>query len=210
MGRMFSMKYNAESFSAFLEKIDLTKAQRNRAVELYTNVCNAIGNKTGLEIAFYPQGSFATKTAVRPYKNGKDQAYDVDVICEVLNADKMTISPKKLKEIFRIALKNSIYANKMEEWDKCFTINFKEQDGVSFSIDIIPSVSEDDYTKDLLSNITEFSSLVDSSIAIPNSESNSWITNNPKGYVQWFETEIEKFKLRYFMERNDKKIYTSI
>lgn len=77
------MKINLEKLKKILDKVDLTQTQRNRATELYTNVCNAIEEKSGLDISFYPQGSFATKTAIRPYKNGRDQAYDVDVICEV-------------------------------------------------------------------------------------------------------------------------------
>lgn len=63
-----------------LEDIELTKTQRERAVTLYTHLCEGIQAR-GLNISFYPQGSFALKTAVRPFAKGKEQAYDVDVIC---------------------------------------------------------------------------------------------------------------------------------
>ncbi|MFC7054790.1 hypothetical protein ACFQOY_02290 [Enterococcus alcedinis] len=82
-----------EKLSKALEKIDLTNTQIERAKELYTNICNAIIKKSGLNISFYSQGSFATKTTVRPFENGKDKSYDVDVICEVQNLDK-TIPPR--------------------------------------------------------------------------------------------------------------------
>ena len=187
-----------------LSSIELTKTQRNRAIDLYTNVCKTIEEKSGLEISFYAQGSFATKTAIRPYKNGRDQAYDVDVICEV-NVPKESNRPEILKEYFRNALKESRYSDIFEEWDKCFTIEFKEQDGVDFSIDIIPSVPEDYKTVQLLTGITENPHLVRSSVAIPNTldENNRWITNNPRGYVTWLENEIQQFHSRYLLEKRD-------
>ncbi|WP_430607207.1 hypothetical protein IGJ55_000344 [Enterococcus sp. AZ170] len=205
------MEKSKEQLKKILEKVDLTKTQRDRAIDLYTNVCKSIEEKSGLEISFYAQGSFATKTAIRPYKNGRDRAYDVDVICEV-NVTKESISPKILKEYFRNALKDSRYSNTFEESDKCFTIEFKEQDGVDFSIDIIPSVPEDYRTVQLLTGITENPHLVKSSVAIPNTleENNYWITNNPKGYVTWFENEIQQFHSRYLLEKRDNSFSASI
>lgn len=204
------MKINLEKLKKILDKVDLTQTQRNRATELYTNVCNAIEEKSGLDISFYPQGSFATKTAIRPYKNGRDQAYDVDVICEVNSIKKELVTPDQLKGYFRDALRDSRYSNKMKEWDKCFTITFEEQDGVNFSIDIIPSVSEDASTKKSLFSVTDFPFLVDSSVAIPNTQNFSWLTNNPKGYVKWFEDEIETFHKSFLLEKRAGKILASV
>ena len=161
------MEKSTMQLRKILEKIDLTKTQRDRAIEIYTNVCRAIEDKIGFTISFYPQGSFATKTAIRPYKNGRDQAYDVDVICEV-NVPKESVTSDTLKGYFRDALENSRYSNNFVEWDKCFTIEFTEQEGVDFSIDIIPSVPEDTATLQQLNYITENPYLVKSSVAIPN------------------------------------------
>ena len=205
------MKSTKEQLQNILEKVDLTKTQRDRAIELYTNVCKSIEEKLRLEISFYAQGSFATKTAIRPYKNGRDRAYDVDVICEV-NVSKESISPKTLKSYFREALENSRYSDIFIEWDKCFTIEFKEQDGVDFSIDIVPSVPEDYRTLQQLTSITENSHLVNSSVAIPDTHntSDSWLTNNPKGYVTWLENEIQQFHNRYLLEKRDTGFSASI
>ena len=117
------MNNSVEKLKNILEKVDLTKTQVDRATELYTNLCKTIEEKMGLNINFYPQGSFATKTAVRPYRNGKDQAYDVDVICEV-DIPKDSILPNNLKDVFKNALNESRYSTSMTEWDKCFTIEF--------------------------------------------------------------------------------------
>lgn len=203
------MGKKSEQLKKILEKVDLTETQRERAVELYTHVCKTIEEKSGLEINFYPQGSFATKTATRPYVNGKDHAYDVDVICEV-NIEKNLINPENLKRFFRKTIENSRYSNDFEEWDKCFTIDFKERDGVDFSIDIIPSVHEDYKTLQLLISKTENPDLVENSIAIPNTDKGIWLTNNPKGYVKWFENEIEKFHKRFLLEKHDTRFLASI
>lgn len=203
------MNNSVEKLKNILEKVDLTKTQVDRATELYTNLCKTIEEKMGLNINFYPQGSFATKTAVRPYRNGKDQAYDVDVICEV-DIPKDSILPNNLKDVFKHALNESRYSTSMTEWDKCFTIEFKEKDGVEFSIDIIPSVPENMITKHELSSITEKSFLVETSIAIPNTKTNTWLTNNPKGYIKWFEEEIAKFHKNYIVDRNMDGIFASI
>ena len=201
------MEKSTMQLRKILEKIDLTKTQRDRAIELYTNVCRAIEDKIGFTISFYPQGSFATKTAIRPYKNGRDQAYDVDVICEV-NVPKESVTSDTLKGYFRDALENSRYSNNFVEWDKCFTIEFTEQEGVDFSIDIIPSVPEDTATLQQLNYITENPYLVKSSVAIPIRD--TWITNNPKGYVLWFENEIIKFHDRYLLKRSENTVSASI
>lgn len=204
------MKNNIEKLKKILDKVELTQTQRSRAIELYTNVCHAIEEKSDLDITFYPQGSFATRTVIRPYKNGRDQSYDVDVICEINNLSKELVTPNKLKGYFRDALSKSRYSNKMKEWDKCFTINFEELDGVGFSIDIIPSVSEDMATKQILLESTEYPNLVGSSVAIPNSKNNSWLTNNPKGYVKWFENEIDLFHQRFISEKGSSEMYDLI
>lgn len=205
------MEKTRKQLKSILEKVDLTKSQRNRAIELYTNVCKSIEEKSGLDISFYAQGSFATKTAIRPYKNGRDRAYDVDVICEV-NVSKKSISPKTLKNHFRDALENSRYSDIFVESDKCFTIEFKEQDGIDFSIDIIPCVPEDEATVEILTHATENPHLVSSSVAIPENleDSSSWLTNNPKGYVTWFENEIQEFHDRYLSEKRGAKFSASI
>lgn len=205
------MEKTEEQLKEILGKVDLTKTQRDRAIELYTNVCKSIEEKSGLEISFYAQGSFATKTAIRPYKNGKDRAYDVDVICEV-NDLKESISPQTLKKHFRDALNNSRYSNSFKESDKCFTVEFNEQDGIDFSIDIIPSVPEDYETVQQLAMVTENPDLVKSSVAIPTThdESYSWLTNNPRGYVTWFEKAIQEFHDRYLQEKRDTSYSASI
>ncbi|MCO6183796.1 nucleotidyltransferase [Leuconostoc fallax] len=201
-----------EQLKKIVEKVDLTATQRQRAIDLYTHLCEAIENKVSFDINFYAQGSFATKTAVRPYKNGNDHLYDVDVICEATSIDKNKISPESLKSAFRDALNQSRYSKRYKEWDKCFTVEFEAKDEVDFSIDIIPSVKEDDKTINELVSQTQNPDLVGYSIAIPSAVENSttWITNNPKGYVRWFERQTAFFEEAWHNETRNSQILNSI
>lgn len=193
--------YVSRNIRDILDGLVLTKTQRQRAVVLYTHVCEYL-NEQGMDINFYPQGSFAEKTTVRPYRNGENQAYDVDVICELVS-NVEDITPSELKSRFKDILMDSRYSEKITEYDTCFTIEFKKEAGVNFLIDIIPCIPEKDEKKAELYSVTERPELMASAIAIPRiSEGNrySWITNNPKGYIEWFENEIKNFYQNYLTE----------
>lgn len=197
------MGYNINLLQELLDKIELTKTQRKRAEILYTNICKAL-KETGLDIDFYPQGSFATKTVVRPFLKGKDKAYDVDVICEVKSLNKDDIRPDYLMSLFQEALNQKGYA--YTQYDKCFTVEYANQEGVDFSIDIIPSVPESPMIISRLFSLTPEPQYVPSSIAIPDLSgvTATWIANNPAGYRAWFENQVRGFEKRMREWRNNK------
>lgn len=189
---------------SLLGKIELTWSQRHRAEELYTNLCNAIEDE-GFNINFYPQGSFASKTAVRPYRDGKDQAYDVDVICEFQDYSKATIDAESLMNILTNVMEKVAHAKnkKYELFERCVTIHYEDDEtGASFSIDVIPAVKEDDGTIQNLRIETERPDLVDTSIAIAGLKSpKDWTTNNPRGFQTWFEDAVARFESDYIEYR---------
>ncbi|MGO4940633.1 SMODS domain-containing nucleotidyltransferase [Fundicoccus sp. Sow4_D5] len=197
---------NNDVINEVLANIELTTTQRKRAEELYTNLCMAISEKMNYEIDFYPQGSFATRTAVRPFKNGKDKAYDVDVICVVQDLDR-SISEKELMDLFEEAISSAGYKNYVR-WDKCFTAIYATVDNVEFSIDLIPAIPESHDVLKLLHRITEFPELVNTSISIPevSERKHRWISNNAKGYSEWFYRQTLVFEKRY---RDFSAIYSS-
>lgn len=202
------MEKNIVSLTDALEKIDLTTTQRTRAEELYMNICTAIEEITGLNIDFYSQGSFATRTVVRPFKDGKDQLYDVDVICEVKKLSEGT-SSEELMDTFEDALKSSRYSKKYRRWDKCFTVEYEEKNGDDFSIDIIPAKpASTEVLADIVS-ITDYTELVQTSVEIPDVSDTkaSWISNNPTGYIKWFNRQTFKFEQRF--QSIDEETYTA-
>ncbi|MFT9039269.1 nucleotidyltransferase [Schleiferilactobacillus harbinensis] len=190
------------SFSEILKTIELSTTQRERAKELYTNLCRAIQDK-GLDIDFYPQGSFATKTAVKPLNKGKGQFYDVDVICEFQDVRKGDTSAQQLMRTLESVVKEVADSKslKVDVCDRCITVKYADDPtGASFAIDLIPAVAE---TAEVISDLTDVtlrSDLVGTSIAIGGS--NDWITNNPHGYKEWFDEMVQGFERSYFQRRN--------
>ena len=184
-----------------LEDIELTKTQRERAVTLYTHLCEGIQAR-GLNISFYPQGSFALKTAVRPFAKGKEQAYDVDVICNFDDYSKDELDSGQLMLLLRQTAREVCKERSLEidYYERCVTVHYADDpSGVSFSIDLIPAVRESELKLAVLRAKTEESELVETSIAI-DSLSRGWITNNPQGYRKWFEEKADQFDSRFIQE----------
>ncbi|MEK1313747.1 nucleotidyltransferase [Limosilactobacillus fermentum] len=184
-----------------LEDIELTKTQRERAVTLYTHLCEGIQAR-GLNISFYPQGSFALKTAVRPFAKGKEQAYDVDVICNFDDYSKDELDSGQLMLLLRQTAREVCKERtlEMDYYERCVTVHYADDpSGVSFSIDLIPAVRESESKLAVLRAKTEESELVETSIAI-DSLSKGWITNNPQGYRKWFEEKADQFDSRFIQE----------
>lgn len=184
-----------------LKDIELTQTQRERAETLYSNLCQALQER-GLNIKFYPQGSFALRTAVRPYHDGKEQAYDVDVICEFEDYYKDSTECGTLMHLIKHAVKEICKERnlKMFSYERCVTVVYADDpSGVSFSIDLIPAVRESQSKLTVLRAETEEVDLVETSIAI-DSINKGWITNNPQGYRQWFDESARQVDERYVQE----------
>lgn len=104
---------------------------------------------------------------------------------------------------------NDTYGGKLVKWEECFTIEYADINGVSFSIDLVPAVSDSDSEKAALLTKGLTPQIVDTSIAIPrqNSEkSYRWISNNPKGFKKWFD-EINAPFLMYAPKYAERGIF---
>ena len=66
-----------------IESLDITPSMYKNADEQYHALAKYLSEHTNVTLDMYAQGSFAFGTVVRPYKNDKDGAYDLDFICEV-------------------------------------------------------------------------------------------------------------------------------
>lgn len=118
---------NKLNFTTLLSSIELTQTQRRRAEELYTNLCSAIQDQ-GYDVDFYAQGSFATRTAIKPIKKGEDQAYDVDIICEFKEYGKNNISADELMELVKDSVKQIANERSLDYkvFDRCVTVEYAD------------------------------------------------------------------------------------
>lgn len=183
-----------------IESIDISPSLYKNAVEKYQAITAYLVNH-GFDADMYPQGSFALGTVVRPSKNNQDANYDLDFICQVKSSrNEITASAlwEKLKEV----LENSPYADKLTEYDKCFTVEYADVNGVGFSIDIVPAADESTERKYKLQCDSEHPELIGTSIVIPDTgtQRSTWVTNNPKGYQKWFEKINEPYRLHSQLE----------
>lgn len=199
-----------------IEKLDIPPSLYKNAEEKYQAITKYL-IEHGFDADMYPQGSFALGTVVRPSKNNNDANYDLDFICQVKksrNETTATMLWRKLKEV----LENSPYADKLTEYDKCFTIEYADINGVGFSIDIVPAADESFERKVKLKGESEHPELIDTSIVIPdtNRDRSMWATNNPKGYSAWFErinepySTYSRFENRRALFESHPGVYASI
>lgn len=206
-------QYN-ELLENISNELDIPPSKYQQAVERYKSVGKWLQeglyeNCTG-ELDIYPQGSFRLGTVVRPIKKGREADYDIDLVC-CLPILKSSITPEKVKAQIGDRLKENTNYEKMldEEGRRCWTLNYAEQDGIGFHMDILPSVPEETQIIDItcISDPIEYAC---HAIAITNKNENSeysWQTSNPKGYANWFEqinrpvfSQVEKVQKRLLFE----------
>lgn len=179
-----------------IEKLDLSPTMFEDATSKYKNVCNYLGSK-GIEAEFYPEGSFSQGTVIRPFTEGKDLIYDLDVVCQVLNL-KCETTPKDLKHSIGNALKETaIYQDRLaEEYQTCWTIEYVGIGNFDFNLDIVPAVHQDnqEIVRLVLSGLD--TALAIQAISITNKQNSNhyeWVPSNPRGLDEWFNRINQPF-----------------
>lgn len=172
-----------------LSDLDLSPTMEKNARDKYVALSKYL-DEQGLDSDFYPQGSFLIGTIIRPYSDGKDHDYDLDILA-ILKRKKEDTDAKSVKnDVGNCIKKSGIYSNKLEKEDRnCWTLKYAEvTDGISFSLDIVPSVYEDiSIKKDIIESGVSHSN-AEKTVAITNKEGYiyDWITSNPLRFGDWF------------------------
>lgn len=205
-----SISERQKDFLSVVEKLDISPNLFKNAQSKYEALA-AFLNEHGIEATIYPQGSFALGTVTRPIKKTDSPSYDLDCICQV-SGTKTEYTPSGLRDLIEQTLiSNDTYDGKLVKWEECFTIKYAEVNGVSFSIDLVPAVSD---SNDVIDNLIKKGlsrQVVDTSIAIPRQNSEKiyrWISNNPKGFKKWFD-EINAPYLLYAQKYAERGIFES-
>ncbi|QPJ65379.1 MAG: nucleotidyltransferase [Candidatus Nitrohelix vancouverensis] len=187
-------------FKNIQRELDISPSKYQQAVDRYTAVGNWLEKGTYRNPQdvphIYPQGSFRLGTVIRPLKEGKESDYDIDLVCE-LQTNKRQTTPGEIKLSAGSRLKeHETYKDMLdEEGRRCWTLNYSEEDGVGFHLDVLPSVPEPDQQY-----------LSCNAIAITDKKdagSYEWSTSDPNGYADWFdEKNRPTFELIQFSEKN--------
>ena len=192
-----------------IEGLDISQSLYVKAIEHYKAVASFL-QEHGIESDIYPQGSYSLGTVVRPYKGDEQAAYDLDAICEI-KINKNDTTPETVKKMVGKALmSDGTYRGMLQqEWDKCWTLEYADVNGVGFSVDIVPAVAENESSlMTSLSNGVVDPMALQSQIAITHKNENdlyTWQASNPKAFQNWFKKINEPF-LMYQKQRLTKSL----
>ncbi len=194
-----------------IKGLDITPSMFKNAEEKYKSIAKYL-NDHGLNVDISLQGSFAIGTATKPYSDGKEKSYDIDVICQFENEN---LTSEEIRNSLVSTLNDSeVYNDKIKEWPKCFTLEYAKFGDYDFSIDLVPTISNEN--SDICgANISEKYLTNVLKIAIKENKY-EWYTINPKGYQTWFNDINSRFalynretRMRNLFEAN-KQIYASV
>ncbi|MGD9153689.1 MAG: nucleotidyltransferase [Gammaproteobacteria bacterium] len=174
-------------------ELDIPPSKHQQATDRYMSVGNWLSEKYHREVRIYPQGSFQIGTVVRPIKEGRESDYDIDLVCHI-ESKKSLCDPLDIKHSVGNCLKeNATYRNIIDkEGRRCWTLNYAEQDGIGFHLDVLPAVPESNefINQLILDGISP--QAAQKTIAITNrNEKNQygWTTTNPEAYADWFRSK---------------------
>ncbi len=210
---MINREQREKDILKLIEGLDIPQSLYEKAIEHY-NAVAAFLHKHGIESDIYPQGSYSLGTVVRPYKESEDAAYDLDAVCEI-KINKSDTTAEEIKKMVGDALKSDGTYRKMlqEEWDKCWTLEYADVNGIGFSVDIVPAVAEEDIVlkNNLETEGVDFT-VYNSQIAITHKDGEryTWKTSNPKAYQNWFKKLNESFvkaERQRLAKRRDGRLY---
>jgi len=145
----------------------------------------------------HPQGSFRYGTVIRLLL--KEEEYDLDLVCTLLELSKDVLSQQDVKDLVGQEIKAYAESNgrrePVREKRRCWRLDYA--DDVSFHMDILPALPDDDAFKASLVRMGVPKELAAHAIAITDREhplfteiQNDWPRSNPKGYAQWFESRM--------------------
>ena len=177
-----------------VEGLDISPTMYKNASYKYSSIAEFLTNN-GIEADFYPQGSFALGTVVRPFKGDSDAGYDLDAICKVRESKNQISAEELFTNVANVFENSDRYKDKTTVSENCITIGYADVDEVAFSIDIVPAVDEERlYCMEQAKKLKR-DDLTSTIIAIPEKKESGydWFPNNPKGYKQWFNEKNSRF-----------------
>ena len=210
---MINREQRERDILKLIEGLDIPQSLYEKAIGHYNAVATFL-QEQGIESDIYPQGSYSLGTVVRPYKESEDAAYDLDAVCEI-KINKSDTTAEEIKKMVGDALKSDGTYRKMlqEEWDKCWTLEYADVNGIGFCVDIVPAVAEEDIVlkNNLETEGVDFT-VYDSQIAITHKDGEryTWKTSNPKAYQNWFKKLNESFvkaERQRLAKRRDGRLY---
>jgi hypothetical protein len=201
--------------------LDIPPSHYEQATERYQSLGEWF-HRDGSEVAafdpaVYAQGSFAYGTVIRPLLT--EDEYDLDLVCTLRQLSKPVITQKYLKEMVGQEIKAYAIAHNMkspaQEGKRCWRLDYA--DDVSFHMDILPDVPDDQKTIRALVDLGVNLEHARHAIAITDKThpryaviSDDWCRSNPKGYAQWFQGRMRAAAEPRIQSLVQRRIYASV
>lgn len=164
----------------------------------------------------YPQGSFRYSTVIRPLFHGEE--YDLDLVCQ-LALSKEDVSQARLKALVGEEITAYATAHNMNEpaheGNRCWRLDCA--DDVSFHMDILPTVPDDDAFKSGLLRLGIPWESAQHAIAITDRRhpefhrvQPDWARSNPRGFAVWFEDRMKVAARARIEQLVQARLYASV
>lgn len=180
-----------EALRKFVQSLDISEAQHERAVKLYGEIglwLSACPILAQLNPTIFSQGSFRLGTIIKPLSELEE--YDIDLVCELLFATSR-LSQREIKELVGNRLREHPKYSTMldKEGQCCWTLIMP-----SFHMDILPT-RPDRYRQngnrikpEYLQNPLNMTNKSHPNYNVRDTE--DCPKTNPDGYFLWFKTQM--------------------
>lgn len=177
-----------DQLNRIAESLQLPKTKRELANQRYKALAFCLENdpfffKHWIHDA-YPQGSFAIRTTVKPYKKLE---FDLDFVIHLrYGAGDFYTAMQILDELWNCLKRNETYKDMIERKNRCVRVLYAD----GFYIDIMAGCQESSFDMQRLK--------------VPDRKTKLWTPSNPLGYASWFkfistlsEDEFKRLKRAY-------------
>jgi len=182
------------------EKLDISESQYNAAVKSYEAVGTWLSKEDSSLYPYspriIPQGSFMLGTIIKPINDEDD--IDIDLVCK-LSGKPSHWTQEHLKDAVGNRIKeNTTYQKMLNDQDggrRCWTLEYSDE--ANYHMDILPSISDQNFTILLNESFQREENLDSDKLAIRitdkenplysiMTETEWWMKSNPFGYAKWF------------------------
>lgn len=200
--------------------VELPESAYKKAVARYEDIGNWFRRPESKCLQYdphiFPQGSFRLGTAIYPLN--MEESYDLDLACKLRQGiSKLSHTQRELKKIVGDEVESYRLARKIqapkEEKRRCWRLEY--QDELSFHLDIVPCIPEDDAKRKTIFEAIR-SSRMDEALATAASNTTvsitdfrndsyesigtEWNISNPEGYGFWFINRMNLGRLDSIVE----------
>ncbi|MBL4770601.1 MAG: nucleotidyltransferase, partial [Planctomycetes bacterium] len=200
----------AKALRLLAEELDIPESYYDKAKARYESLGAWLerdeSTLASLGPRIYAQGSFRYGT-VKPAK----RAFDLDLVAEFTALSKQEQTQAWVKDALGKEIKAYAEAHSMkaepEPTKRCWNLEYAEEGGLEFHMDILPAVPEDETVKALLAGSVPHE-LAELAIAFTDETdpafrliSSEWPMSNPRGFARWFESRMRGAARQLLLER---------